>query len=461
MNTTSNEMPTYQQIPGGQKSLTGEQKQAIGLLSIGTFLEYFDLMLYVHMAVLLNELFFPKTDPHTTALLSAVAFCSTFVFRPIGALLFSWLGDQVGRKATVIITTFMMSVSCVIMANLPTYAQIGVAAAWLVTICRIIQGISSMGEIMGAQIYLLEATKPPIQYPVVASVVTFCNLGGTFALAIAALVTSYGLNWRIAFWLGAIIALTGVVARTSLRESPEFANAKRQIKKALDPVFKKSELNTKTLEDTAIWQEKMSKKTALSYFLMECVWPVSFYFTYSHCANILKASFGYSAEQVIHQNFIVSIVNLVSYIILTYLCYKIYPLIILKIRLIVFWFFIAACPYLLNHATSPFDILVIQSFFIIFRPDAFPAIPILIKHFPIFKRFTYASWLFALSRALMHVVTSFGLVYLVEYFGNWGLWFIMIPTSIGFLYGLSHFGKLESDVESYHQKLPNQLEKVA
>ncbi|OZG31371.1 MFS transporter [Rickettsia endosymbiont of Culicoides newsteadi] len=59
-------------------SLTREQKEAVGLLSIGTFLEYFDLMLYVHMAVLLNELFFPKTDPSTTAIYSATAFCSTF-----------------------------------------------------------------------------------------------------------------------------------------------------------------------------------------------------------------------------------------------------------------------------------------------------------------------------------------------------------------------------------------------
>jgi MFS transporter, MHS family, proline/betaine transporter len=54
--------------------LTGEQKEAIGLLSIGTFLEYFDLMLYVHMAVLLNELFFPKADAVTAALFSAFAF---------------------------------------------------------------------------------------------------------------------------------------------------------------------------------------------------------------------------------------------------------------------------------------------------------------------------------------------------------------------------------------------------
>ncbi len=71
-----------------QKSLTRKQKEAIGLLSIGTFLEYFDLMLYVHMAVLLNELFFPQYDTHVNRLLAAFSFCSTFIFRPLGALLF-------------------------------------------------------------------------------------------------------------------------------------------------------------------------------------------------------------------------------------------------------------------------------------------------------------------------------------------------------------------------------------
>src|SRR3984957_5158751 len=96
-------------------TLSREQKEAVGLLQIGTFLEYFDLMLYVHMAVLLNELFFPKADPHTAALLSAFAFCSTYVMRPFGALLFGYIGDHIGRKTTVVITTLMMSVSCIIM----------------------------------------------------------------------------------------------------------------------------------------------------------------------------------------------------------------------------------------------------------------------------------------------------------------------------------------------------------
>ena len=56
-----------------QSSLTKEQKEAVGLLSVGTFIEYFDLMLYVHMAVLLNELFFPKSDPFASSLQSAFA----------------------------------------------------------------------------------------------------------------------------------------------------------------------------------------------------------------------------------------------------------------------------------------------------------------------------------------------------------------------------------------------------
>ena len=79
-------------------SLSRDQKEAIGLLQIGTFLEYFDFMLYVHMAVLLNDLFFPKTDARTTALLTAFAFCSTWILRPLGAIIFGYIGDTMGRK---------------------------------------------------------------------------------------------------------------------------------------------------------------------------------------------------------------------------------------------------------------------------------------------------------------------------------------------------------------------------
>ena len=425
--------------------LTGEQKEAIGLLSIGTFLEYFDLMLYVHMAVLLNELFFPKADPLTAALFSAFAFCSTYIFRPFGALLFGWIGDNIGRKHTVIITTFLMAVSCVIMATLPTYQQIGVTAAWMITICRMIQGVSSVGEITGAQLYLAEFTKPPIQYPAVASVQFFATLGSVSALGPAALCSSYGFNWRYAFWIGAGVALIGTYARSALRETPEFADAKRRLQRIWDEGGK----DPKILKNDPIVNEKVNKKTAIALFLIDCPAPVFFYLTYIHYGHFLKSSFGYSAGEVINHNLVVGVAFLIGALLQIYLSYKIHPLKILKIRLVIFSIFLFIYPYLLQTIDSPFYLMLFQIFIMIFSPSPFPAVSVFFRHFPIFKRFTYASVLHAVSHALIYVVTSFGLIYLVKQFGQVGVLIIIIPIYVGFIYGLRYFERLEREAERY------------
>jgi len=72
-----------------------------------------------------------------------------------------------------------------------------------------------------------------------------------------------------------------------------------------------------------------------------------------------------------------------------------------------------------------------------------PAMPIIYKSFPVFKRFTYVSFIFALSRAAIYLVSSFGLIFLVKVFGYWGILVITVPTIIGFAWGLFHFTKLE------------------
>ena len=420
-------------------SLTREQKEAVGLLSIGTFLEYFDLMLYVHMAVLLNELFFPKTDPHTAALLSAFAFCSTYLLRPFGALIFGYIGDNIGRKATVVITTFLMACSCIVMAILPTYAEIGILASWIVTICRMLQGMSSMGEVIGAELYVTEITKPPVQYPAVAMVTIFSSIGGFAALATANLATTRGFNWRIAFLLGALIAIIGGIARRRLRETPEFADAKRRIKN----VIEKSGYNSNSFESNPITQEKVAIKSSISLFLIQCAWPMCFYFTYFHCANILKDVFHYTPHEIIYNNFIVSIAQVLSFVIWTYLSCYVYPITLLKVKLGIFGGFAVLLPYILNNLNSGSDLLVVQIFMIMFSMSYSSAMPIFYKNFPVFKRFTYASFLYALSRMIIYLITSFGLVYCTNYFGNWGVLLIILPTLFGFGFGIQHFENLE------------------
>jgi MHS family proline/betaine transporter-like MFS transporter len=448
MDTTAN----AQNLIGEQKSLTREQKEAVSLLSIGTTLEYFDLMLYVHMAVVLNELFFPKYDPHTTALLSALAFCSTYLLRPFGALIFGWIGDHIGRKVTVVITTAMMSISCLIMANLPTYAQIGIAAAYIVTICRIVQGMTSMGEKVGAELYLTEYLSVPGRYVGVA-LMSFAAAFGTFAaLGIAFLVTSYGLNWRLAFWIGAGVALVGMIARTALRETPEFVNAKSRLNKTLNQ-FKNAgiDINVKQVVQNNIDATgKMSFKTAISLFLVDCMWPVMFYFAYIHCANILKFSFQYTAEQIIQNNLIVSAVMVVNVFIVVYLSKKIHPLTILRVKLILTSIILLGAPFLLHNATNSFTVLAVQSLVLFFACDAAPANSIFFKYFPVFKRFTYTTFIYAISRTLVYVITSISLVYITEYFGQYGLFIITVPVILGFAFGLSHFIKLEKEAGNLH-----------
>lgn len=139
-------------------------------------------------------------------------------------------------------------------------------------------------------------------------------------------------------------------------------------------------------------------------------------------------------------------------IVILYLSNKIYPLKILKTILVIYSIFILSAPYLLdNWVDTPFKLLVIQVFSGVFGLGVIPAIPILYKHFPVFKRFTYTSFLYALSRILMYGITSFGLVYVIKEFNHYGILIIMIPLIIAYAFSLFHFEYLEKKAGNYNR----------
>lgn len=430
-------------------SLTRQQKESVGLLSIGTFLEYFDLMLYVHMAVLLNEIFFPKADAHTASLFAALALCSSLAFRPLGALIFGWIGDRFGRKPTIIITTCMMAISCIVIASLPTYAQIGITAAWIVTICRILQGISSMSEVIGAEIYLTETIERPARFPLVLSMHVADSLGGLTALGVAFLVTSWGVNWRFAFLTGAFIAIVSAFARRRLRETPEFIEEQ---KKWMKKVAFQENVNVDPSGGAAFnatWREKINKKTLLSYFFISSGTPLGFYLAFFHFIPLLKENFGYSAEDIVRHNFFLAFIPVISSIILAYLSYQVHPIKIQKVRATLGFLLMILFPFLVMAAANPWQLWLIQAIILVFLLEEAPSTPIYWNHFPIYCRFTCATLLFSLSRAFMHIIASFGLIYLVSYFGSFGIWVIAVPIGIAYLCGLSHYEGLERKLKLY------------
>ncbi|HQS85119.1 MAG TPA: MFS transporter, partial [Alphaproteobacteria bacterium] len=340
--------------------------------------------------------------------------------------------------------TMIMAISCIIMATLPTYAQIGISAAWIVTICRIAQGLSSMGEILGAEIYMTEITKPPVQYPAVGLIGCASRVGTVAALGVAMLVTSQGFNWRNGFWIGAAIAVVGSVARTRLRETQEFVDMKRRMKRAFEEMKGATADKTEKLLaiQTVLECEKVSSKTIWAYFLVASGAAVSLYFSYFYCGGLLK-KIGFTPDEIIYQNFMLSLVELLWVIFAVFLSSRIYPLKILKFKALLFVPLLATFPFLITNFLTPSTIFFMQVVGVTMGLTGFPADAILFSHFPVFKRFTYVSFIYAVSRSVMAVVTSFGLVYLTDFFGPWGLYFIFLPLSVSFLWGVYHYEKLE------------------
>jgi MHS family proline/betaine transporter-like MFS transporter len=335
------------------------------------------------------------------------------------------------------------------MATLPTYAQIGIVAAWIVTFCRIAQGISSMGESVGAEIYLTESIELPARYPAVAFVSVSATLGGLFALGVAFFVISFSLNWRFAFWGGAFIAIIGAISRTYLRETPKFLEMKRKwLKKEIheanlegDPLY--------GVEINATWKEPVNGKTLVSYFFVSCGTALCFYLAFIYFNPILKESFGYSSEDIIKHNFFLALVSLISNILVAYLSYQIHPIKINKIRGILSTVVMLSIPFLLINLTNPIQLFLIQVLILIFPLDDVPASAVYMSHFPLYRRFTYATLLFSIARASVYVITAVGVIYLEAYFGSFGLWFITLPAVFGYLCSMRHFEGLERKFKLY------------
>ncbi len=430
-------------------ALTNEQKKAIGLLSVGTFLEYFDLMLYVHMAVLLNELFFPKYDPFTASLLSAFAFCSSYLLRPVGALLFGSIGDVIGRKASLIISTLVMACACVVLGVLPTYDQIGITAAWVVTLCRMAQGMAASAESQGAEIYITETVRGRKKYPMVTLVTICSDIGTSAALAVSALCTSEYLSnalpssWRIAFFVGSIVGIVGTVARTSLREASDYVNKQKVLKKRLS----ENQIDTQNQLSRSILTERPNNLVAIAYFFIYCARPPCFYFIYIYCADILKHQFAMTPAQIIHQNLYVSIIDLLGLMTLAYLSTRIQPLKILKGKLILFFVSISTFPIAMSLYPQSNTVLIYQCIAALFVFDQIPATPIFYKYFPILRRFTYTSLISAFAKLLTYLVISLGFAFTTKYFGYPGIFIILVPIGLCFWFSVSYFQSLEEGVE--------------
>ncbi|ALS79654.1 MFS transporter [Planococcus kocurii] len=196
---------------------------------VGSSIEWFDYFLYGTMAALVfNQIFFVNEDPTVGLMLAYASFALSFFIRPFGGIIFSHIGDRIGRKKTLVITLSMMGFATFAMGLLPTYQAIGVAAPILLITLRLIQGLGIGGEWGGA---LLLATEyaPPEKRGFFGSIpqmgVTIGMMMGTLALYIMTLLPEAAFmswGWRVPFILSAFLVVFGLWIRKGIDETPEF-----------------------------------------------------------------------------------------------------------------------------------------------------------------------------------------------------------------------------------------------
>lgn len=206
-----------------------EIRLVIGASSAGTIFEWYDFFIYGTLAYILKDAFY-ATDNETLGLLLVWStFAVGFAFRPLGAILFGFLGDRLGRKYTFLVTVTLMGIATAGVGLIPTVDTIGMAAPIIVILLRVIQGLALGGEYGGAAIYVAEHA-PPEKRGFYTSFIQ-ASVAGGFVLSIIVVLVCRALipadafaawGWRVPFLLSIILLLISLWMRLKLSESPVF-----------------------------------------------------------------------------------------------------------------------------------------------------------------------------------------------------------------------------------------------
>ena len=219
-----------------------ELRRVVIAASVGNIIEWYDFYIFGSLASILAVKFFDKTHP-VAAFLSTVAIFSVgFLIRPLGAFVFGWLGDKVGRKYTFIVTLSGMGISTAVIGMVPTYAQIGLAAAFILFALRLIQGLCLGGEYGGAITYVAEHIEDKHRGYYTGWLQTSPTLGIVLSLAVIIGTQRYvgaeafaEWGWRVPFLISLLLVAIAIYIRLTLAETPVFQDIKAKGQTTTNP----------------------------------------------------------------------------------------------------------------------------------------------------------------------------------------------------------------------------------
>lgn len=226
----------------GAQPSASDIRLVIAASSAGTVFEWYDFFIYGTLAAIIGKTFFPADNETLQVLLVWAGFAVGFGFRPLGAILFGYLGDKLGRKYTFLVTVTLMGIATAGVGLIPSAASIGLFAPAIVIFLRVLQGLALGGEYGGAAIYVAEHA-PGGRRGYYTSYIQASVVGG-FVLSLIVVLSSKALmsedtwltwGWRVPFLVSLALLAISLWMRLKLSESPVFQAMKEEGELAGNP----------------------------------------------------------------------------------------------------------------------------------------------------------------------------------------------------------------------------------
>ncbi|MBX9586058.1 MAG: MFS transporter [Gammaproteobacteria bacterium] len=196
--------------------------------AIGTMIEYYDYALFAIFLPLIATQFFPGKDAYEALSNGYYILMISMLGRPLGGAIFGHIGDMIGRPRALLLSMYGIAVTTFIIGITPTYQSIGIWAIVIIVITKFFQIACFGGEYNGAGIYVVEHSKPTREGFSGSALAAIMTSGSIFASLFGVLLTMDFMpswSWRIAFYVGGLIGVFGVLYRKKLHESPQFKPA--------------------------------------------------------------------------------------------------------------------------------------------------------------------------------------------------------------------------------------------
>jgi MHS family proline/betaine transporter-like MFS transporter len=194
---------------------------------MGTALEFYDFALFGLLAPLFSKEFFPKDDPTVALISTYLIFAAGFLIRPLGGLVFGYIGDTLGRRKALLVSILMMLLPTFFIGMLPTYEQVGILAPVVLAMCRLLQGLCAGGEFSNAAIFVIEHSHEKHKYLSGSLVTASSVIGMLLASSMASICALEGMptwGWRVPFFLSIPVGLIGFYIRRNTEETTDFKN---------------------------------------------------------------------------------------------------------------------------------------------------------------------------------------------------------------------------------------------